>query len=280
MYKYSDKTPTISVVIPCYNQAKYLPETLDSLLKQSFTNWEGIIVNDGSPDNTEEIAQSYLEKDTRFRYIVKVNGGLSSARNCGINSAKGEYILPLDSDDILEPTYLEKALSVFQEVPETTIVYCLGNYFGVKEGFWDLHYEGYEKLLLGNSIFCSSLFRKSDWVRICGYDENMRFGYEDWDFYIRLLNEQSIVSQIPEVLFNYRTKEVSMLTECDQNRMTEMHNYIYTKNIEKYTPYFGSAIYSLSEMIYYKKKVEKYRNRWYRRFIRSFKNLMKSIRRK
>lgn len=280
MCKHSDKSPTISVVIPCYNQAKYLSETLDSLLKQSFKNWEGIIVNDGSPDNTEEIAMLYLEKDTRFRYIAKVNGGLSSARNCGINSAKGEYILPLDSDDILEPTYLEKALNVFLEVPETTLVYCLGKYFGVKEGLWDLHYEGYMRLLIGNSIFCSSLFRKIDCVRIGGYDENMRYGYEDWDFYIRLLNEQSIVYQIPEALFNYRTKEVSMLIECEQNSMIEVHNYIYKKNIENYIPYYGSAINSLSELIYYKKKVEKYRNRWYRRLINFSRNLLRCNRHK
>lgn len=276
MYKHSNKTPIISVVIPCYNQAKFLSETLDSLLKQSFMDWEGIIVNDGSPDNTEEVVRTYLDRDVRFRYILKVNGGLSSARNCGISSAKGEYILPLDSDDILEPTYLEKALKVFQKVPETTLVYCLGNYFGVKEGPWDLHYEGYMRLLLGNSIFCSSLFRKKDCIRIGGYDENMRFGYEDWDFYIRLLNEQSIVYQIPEALFNYRTKEVSMLTVCEQTKMIEVHNYIYIKNIEKYIPYYGSAINSLGELMYYKRKVEKYRNRWFRRLIKFLRNLNRS----
>jgi len=278
MCKDSGKTPTVSVIIPCYNQAKYLTGTLDSLLRQTFQDWEGIIINDGSPDNTEEIGLSYVEKDARFRYIEKINGGLSSARNCGINNALGEYVLPLDSDDILEPTYLEKALQVFLKIPETTLVYCLGNYFGVKEGLWNLHYEGYAKLLIGNSIFCSALFRKTDCIRIGGYDEEMRFGYEDWEFYIRLLNERSLVYQIPEALFNYRTKEVSMLTECIQNRMTDIHNYIYQKHIEKYTSYYGSAICSLCELMYYKKKVEKHRNRWYRRLTTFLRDLMRYIR--
>lgn len=275
MCEYADEIPVVSVVIPCYNQAQYLADALDSLLGQTYRNWEGIIVNDGSPDNTEEIALSYVGKDSRFRYISKENGGLSSARNSGIDSALGEYILPLDSDDILEPTYLAKALQVFLEAPETTLVYCFGNYFGVKKSLWNLHYEGYMKLLLGNTIFCSALFRQKDCIRIGGYDENMRFGYEDWDFYIRLLNEQSLVYQIPEALFNYRTKEVSMLTECEQHKMADIHNYIYMKNMDKYMLYFGSAISSLCELMYYKKKVEKYRNRWYRHLITFLK---KSIR--
>ena len=76
-----DNKKLVSVVIPCYNQAEYLPETLDSLIAQNYKNWEGIIVNDGSPDNTEEIALAYLEKDQRFKYFSKENGGLSSARN-------------------------------------------------------------------------------------------------------------------------------------------------------------------------------------------------------
>lgn len=270
MCNISNKTPTISVVIPCYNQAEYLADTLESLLEQTCRDWEGIIVNDGSLDNTEEIAWKYVQKDGRFKYVSKRNGGLSSARNYGIERALGEYILPLDSDDILEPTYLEKALLVFLKAPQTTLVYCQGNYFGVKSGFWGLHYENYMKLLLGNAIFCSALFRKRDCLRVGGYDENMRLGYEDWEFYIRLLNEQSIVYQIPEPLFNYRTKEVSMLTECEQNRKAEVQNYIYRKNMDKYTPYFGSAIYSLCELMYYKKKVEKYKNKWYRRLFSFF----------
>lgn len=280
MFQSLGKTPIISVVIPCYNQAEYLPDTLESLLGQTYFDWEGIIVNDGSPDNTEEIALAYIERDSRFKYVSKKNGGLSSARNCGIDNALGEYILPLDSDDILEATYLEKALNVFLETPATTLVYCLGNYFGVKEGLWDLHYEGYAKLLLGNAIFCSALFRKKDCLRIGGYDEKMRFGYEDWDFYIRLLNEQSLVYQIPEPLFNYRTKEVSMLTECEQNRMTDIHNYIYKKNIDRYVLYYGNPISSLGELMYYKRRVERYRNKWYRRLITSLRDLVRGIRKK
>ena len=272
MYNNLTMSPIISVVIPCYKQAIYLPDALNSLLEQTYKSWEGIIVNDGSPDNTQEVALAYVEKDSRFKYIKKTNGGLSSARNSGINHACGEYILPLDADDILAPTYLEKAVKVFTDFPQTTLVYCQGCFFGVREGVWDLHYEDYQTLLLGNSIFCSALYRKDDCISIGGYDEKMKLGYEDWEFYIRLLNDSSVVYQIPEVLFSYRKKEISMVTECEK-RIVDVHNYIFAKNIDKYQIYFGSAIDSLQNLMYYRKKVEKYKRKWYRRLFVSVKAL-------
>ena len=106
--------PLISVVVPCYNQAQYLDECLQSVLNQTYQDWECIIVNDGSPDNTEEIAKNWVEKDTRFIYLSKENGGLSSARNAGIEIAKGEWILPLDADDKIGERYLELAEKEFE----------------------------------------------------------------------------------------------------------------------------------------------------------------------
>ncbi|MFV8358229.1 glycosyltransferase family 2 protein, partial [Flavobacterium sp. XS1P32] len=89
--------PQVSIIVPCFNQAQYLSEALKSVLEQTYENWECIIVNDGSPDDTKQIAQKWVEKDSRFKYIFKENGGLSSARNEGINYAKGTFILPLDA---------------------------------------------------------------------------------------------------------------------------------------------------------------------------------------
>ena len=101
--------PLISVIVPCYNQSIYIDECLQSVLDQTYKNWECIIVNDGSPDNTEEVALRWVEKDARFIYLKKENGGLSSARNAGIEKAKGEWILPLDCDDKIDSQYLELA---------------------------------------------------------------------------------------------------------------------------------------------------------------------------
>jgi len=102
----------ISVIVPCYNQAHFLSETLDSMVNQTYSNWECIIVNDGSTDNTEEVALSYVERDKRFIYYRQENRGLSSARNAGLNMAKGSFIQFLDSDDILLQSKLEKQINI------------------------------------------------------------------------------------------------------------------------------------------------------------------------
>ena len=99
--------PLISVVIPAYNAGQFLDETLESVLSQTYENWECIIVNDGSTDNTESVAKKWCEKDSRFRLTNKENGGLSSARNWGIKESKAEYIAFLDADDILTSDSLE-----------------------------------------------------------------------------------------------------------------------------------------------------------------------------
>ena len=89
----------VSVIVPCYNQAQFLDEALMSVLNQSYANWECLIINDGSPDNTEDVALRWCNKDERFVYLKKENGGLCAARNMGIEKATGEFILPLDADD-------------------------------------------------------------------------------------------------------------------------------------------------------------------------------------
>jgi glycosyltransferase involved in cell wall biosynthesis len=97
----------VSIIVPCYNQAQYLPDALNSILAQTFTNWECIIVNDGSLDNTEEVALKWIAKDERFIYLKKENGGAGSARNMGLNNSKGYFIQFLDADDYIDPEKLE-----------------------------------------------------------------------------------------------------------------------------------------------------------------------------
>lgn len=101
------KNPLISVIVPCYNQALYIDECLQSVYDQTYPNWECIIVNDGSSDNTEEIAKEWVRKDSRFEYVYKENGGLSSARNAGLDISKGEFVYFLDSDDCVDNKVLE-----------------------------------------------------------------------------------------------------------------------------------------------------------------------------
>ena len=99
--------PKISIIIPVYNVEKYLKRCLDSVLNQTFTDWEAICVNDGSPDNSDKILAEYAARDKRFKIVNKTNGGLSDARNAGLKKASGKYILYLDSDDCIHPQTME-----------------------------------------------------------------------------------------------------------------------------------------------------------------------------
>lgn len=105
----------VSIIVPCYNQAQYLDEALQSILDQTYLNWECVIVNDGSTDNTEAIARKWIEKDERFNYVFQKNGGLSSARNAGLKIARGEYIQFLDSDDLIQPSKLGLSIDIIEK---------------------------------------------------------------------------------------------------------------------------------------------------------------------
>lgn len=239
----------ISVVVPCYNQAQYLSDALQSVFEQSYSNWECIVVNDGSTDNTRDIASEWCNKDSRFRYIEKENGGVADARNKGIRLAKGDWILPLDGDDIIAKDYLKLAVDIILKKPDTGIIYCKANLFGAQEGYWDLPAFNIKELLIKNQIFNCAFFKKEDWERIGGYDTDMVYGREDWEFWINLLKTtQKEVVRLDYIGFFYRIKETSrninLFTSKQHIQDTELK--IYDKHRDVYTKYFGSFIHLLS----------------------------------
>ena len=227
------KNALVSIIVPCYNQAQYLAETLDSVLAQTYPYWECIIVNDGSLDNTEEVANTYCRLDERFIYYHKENGGLADTRNYGIKHSTGYYILPLDSDDKIGSAYLERAVQYFEQNPNTKLVYCEAELFGSETGIWHLDPYNYENMLRYNHIFCSCIYRRADYDRTIGYNPNMKYGLEDWDFLLSLLNSEDVVYRIPEVLFHYRKKEVSMVKNLS-NHLLEMQIQIIFNHPDKY----------------------------------------------
>ena len=129
--------PTVSVVIPCFNQGHFVDEAVDSILAQSFDDVEIIIVNDGSTDgHTNRLLQNYPKE--RARVLTTANQGLAAARNNGIAAAQGTYILPLDADDRILPGYLAKAVTELDKDPAVGIVYCRAALFGAVETAWNL----------------------------------------------------------------------------------------------------------------------------------------------
>lgn len=221
----------VSVIVPCYNQAQYLDECLQSVLDQSYLHWECIIVNDGSPDGTEEIAKNWVEKDSRFAYLKKENGGLSGARNAGITKAKGDFILPLDADDKISKDYIALAVAEFEKDLEVKIVYCKSEKFGDIEGLWQLPPFSISDLCRYNMIFCSALYRREDWKSVGGYDVNMIYGLEDWEFWIAILKNGGNVKCLDEVGFYYRIKENSMVRKMNQDHINYSEIYIAKKHI-------------------------------------------------
>ncbi|RMA57975.1 glycosyltransferase family 2 protein [Ulvibacter antarcticus] len=250
------KNPLISIVVPCYNQAQYLDAALQSVLDQTYSNWECLIVDDGSPDNTKEVASQWVAKDERFSYLHKVNGGLCSARNFGIEAANGEFILPLDADDKIGKEYLSKGIEVFLKDSSLKVVYCKAEKFGDASGVWELPQFSLHNLSRSNMIFCTALFRKEDWKKTGGYDENMGHGWEDWEFWISLLKNGGNVHQLDYQGFYYRIKAGSMLLEIDAEKSKELLEYISVKHADFFVKHYGSFKSLEHKKLYLKREFE------------------------
>lgn len=230
--------PKVSIVVPCYNQGCYLSETLDSILNQTYSNWECIIVNDGSSDNTQFIADLYCQKDKRISYIYQNNSGLCAARNAGIKASKGTYILPLDSDDKIAAEYVEYAVKKFEEQSSLKIVYCRAEFFGLSKGEWKLPPFSMERMLGRNCIFCSAMFKKEDFLRVGGYNPNMKYGFEDWDFWLSILEADKDVFQIDKILFYYRIRKKSMVRSIDEEKFEYLRKQIWENHKELFAKYY------------------------------------------
>ncbi|MBE9218224.1 glycosyltransferase family 2 protein [Dolichospermum flos-aquae] len=242
IYNITTQYPVVSVIIPCYNQGQYIDEAVDSVLAQSYQNFEIIIVNDGSTEpETIEILKSYNKPKTRV--IHTHNQGIALARNHGIEISNGKYILPLDADDKIGNIYIEKAVELLAANNNLGIVYCEAELFGNKTGKWEIAEYRFPDILLGNMIFCSGFFRKSDWQKVGGYNSKMIYGWEDYDLWLSIIELGREVYRIPNVLFFYRRKNESMSELMDKQKsiysyiqLFKNHPKLYAQNIKIVLP--------------------------------------------
>jgi glycosyltransferase involved in cell wall biosynthesis len=210
--------PTVSVIVPTYNTIAYLPDAIDSILKQTFEDFEILLVNDGSTDSTAQWAKQLT--DPRIRYIEQKNQGLSAARNTGINLAQGRYIALLDADDLWEPTKLEKQVTLLNANPEVGMVHSWVEFMdgqGRSTGrIWKTQAEGkaLSRLLHRNDIaVLSVLVRRECFAKVGGFDPTLR-SLEDWDMWLRLVVHYPI-AVIREPLAYYRQLSGSMSRNCE-----------------------------------------------------------------
>ena len=238
----------VSVIIPYYNDGKYIAETLYSVNQQTYSNIEIILIDDGS-DDTESIRifdEIKLKDGIKLR---EVNAGPSVARNLGISHANGKYILPLDADDKIAPSYIEKAVEVLEKKPQCGIVYSKAAFFGVDGGRWNLPPFSMGKMLISNIIFNAGLFRKKDWEACGGYDESLKAGIEDWEFWLSILALKRDVYQINEVLFYYRIKKISRNQKFGKNQDLIRKTYfdIQAKHKDLYKNFFDEYLLASRE---------------------------------
>lgn len=228
----------VSIIMPCYNDGKYIRESIDSVFKQSYPEIELIIIDDGSDDpETKKILCEI--QDERITILNNNHQGPAFARNRGIMEATGKYILPVDSDDKIDPSYVEKAVNILEKNPQIGVVYCQANLFGEKTGKWNLPDYSFETMLVDNVVFITAMFLKSDWEKVGGFSTNMTYGMEDYDFWISILELGKEIYQIPEILFHYRIKPVSRTTQFKRNRdnVQDIYERIYLNHPAFYHKY-------------------------------------------
>lgn len=243
------KSPKISIIIPCYNYGKYLMEAVNSVLNQTFTDFEIIIVDDGSTDPfTLKLLKKLSCPNTKTYFIT--NQGVSHARNYGCSLSKGEFVLFLDADDYISPKFLEKTAFILNNKKEIDFVSTWTNVFGTENYIWKTKLANKTNILGENTLTVTSLLRKSMFLKLKGYDCNLRHGFEDWELWIRILSNEYKGYIIKEPLFNYRKKTTSLLSDAI-NHKDEIMKYIFKKHKTLLNKYYYDIIISKENQLTY-----------------------------
>lgn len=225
----------ISVIIPCYNQEKYIAECLDSALEQTFSDYEIIIVNDGSTDKSLEIINEYYKKyPHKIKIVNQENRGPSAARNAGIREARGAYIFPFDGDDKISSDCLQSLYDARQRTG-ADVIFSNVVLFGQISGVFLLKNPTKYNMVFSNCVVCSALFKKKDWQQFGGYDENMRKGLEDWELWLNFVEAGKKFYKVKKQLLFYRIED-NAVTKIARENEEEVIEYIFTKHgaLKKY----------------------------------------------
>ena len=263
--------------MPCYNQGKYVREAIESVLHQTYKNIEIVCVNDASLDNSNDIIQNILSElnPDNFIYINhKENKGVITTRNEAIELATGEYILPLDADDTIEPTYVEKAVNILDENPDVGIVYCWVNNFWKDSKSQISKWEDFDisKELFLNSIVNTSMYRKSDFLLVGGYKSYMNKGWEDWDLWLSIIKKGFKAHLIKEVLFNYRRKFFDSRSNSAAKSIDHLYRELLRHHTELYinNDCFIDRVFNQNYQILLEKDIK---NKKQKRILRRYRKM-------
>ena len=200
----SRRSPAVSIIVPVYRTERFLQECLESVAAQTYTDWECIIVDDGSDDPAliDVLARRTLR--SKATVVHQSNQGVSAARNRGIANARAPLIVCLDSDDALHPEFLAKTVTALQADDRFGVAYCWTRHIGLRTDIVKPAVVEPFRLLQRNLIPVTALFKKEIWGKIGGFDETMPVGHEDWEFWIRTSLAGYAFTIVPEPLFYYR----------------------------------------------------------------------------
>jgi glycosyltransferase involved in cell wall biosynthesis len=226
----NQKQPLVSVIMPVFNYGKMFQKSIESVFESTYNNLELIIINDGSTDEYVLKKLNSLSEHPNIKIINQVNSGPSSARNNGIKNSSGEYILPLDSDDMISPDYIQTCVNLLNRNQNLSPIYCDTNHIGEINGIEQRPEWSQERLIQGPFIVNCSMFTRKAFDECEGYDENMK-GWEDYDLWVRMMQKGFIGKRIPKPLFSYFHHEKDGTVSTDANKNTqELYNHIMSKN--------------------------------------------------
>jgi glycosyltransferase involved in cell wall biosynthesis len=219
-------TPKLSIITACYNHGQYLAECMASVLAQTEQNIEHIIIIDGSPDNSEAIAQEFARKDDRVSFVAKThNHGLAACQNMGIKCAQSPWVLKVDADDKIAPTYVEEILAAASADANRNVIFSPCQHFGAKTHVYRYPAFDYARMMQQFMIPGPAAFRKELWATVGGYDESMRSA-EDWDLYIRAHLAVGLVPhQLAEPRWYYRMHSGPRASAEGIKRLAELQHY-------------------------------------------------------
>jgi GT2 family glycosyltransferase len=219
---------SVAVVVTCFNYSRYLDKCIESVRAQTYKEIELLVVDDGSTDDTLQLC-----RNLSVNYVSIPNGGLSRARNIGIRHTKSDLVMCLDADDRIPPISVE----CHAAIAGRGLIAQLGlKEFGESEKARFGAKVGLKELLLNNTIFCNAVFHRDDWLKVGGYDESdtMRLGFEDWEFWIRMVAAGCIIKTLPVVGLNYRVHSESMTRSVTVHNSGDLLKYIRTKHADLY----------------------------------------------
>jgi len=238
--------PQVSIIIPVYNAGSHLPTALRSLDCQTYRRFEVVIVDDGSTDAHTRRVLERIERDAYATIHRTSNRGPGAARNFGIERARGAYILPLDADDELGPTFLARTVAVLDAEPETGIVATWASLVGGHAGVWRTGEFSLEALLTRSTIPVTSLFRRSVWEAVGGFDATFLNGGEDWEFWLSAAARGVRAHIVAEPLFIYRRVPDSReLRARAPHTAASVMRQIVAKHRALYTTHLDTALAQL-----------------------------------